>query len=710
MSASDSCGPVGPTFTSLTLAFAPGELSTMLYYGAPPADPYGMSAVSSRVLDTNDLPCGPLDKDGNWWVQDGSPTGYQPLVGLPTKLQQMVSAWSSCHGNAFQGQDPPRTLSPGTRLTPEPTTVHTNPQPTPAAPSPPIPSFPVETGAGAAQPLHPNPATVPKGTVDPIASPSWTTTSSVVKVAGDDPGVSGGAAAGAKAVDPPQLDPANPANPENPLPQSSLAIVVQGQTITNNAAPVTVGGTVVAYQAGSIRVNNDVQPYPAAENSDAANASPVTVGGLTFSAVASIAHLTDGQHNNIDSNAMPANDPGAATYLTISGHTITVQANGIVVAGKTLHPGDPGTTVAGSPISLGSSEFVIGHHTETFQPATTTTTLPSQITVNGEPISLGQDSIIIDGTTIKPGDPIITIHGQPVSVGASEVAVGGVTTNLALTAAAIATFEPSYTTLNGETMTLVANDIAIEGKTLKPGDSPISIHGKLISLESSDIVIGSITASVELSGAATTAAPSYITVNGETIAVEASDVVIKGSTLNVGNPGITIDGKMVSLGSSDIVVGGITEAIKLPWSAAMTSSSSYITFGGETVAVGTDNVVIDGATLTPGGPALNLDGTTMSLGSSVLIIGTQTTQLSLRAAVTSSDGSGEGIGAMIMTGLGGIGGEIMTSPSNDDVSLDRSGNESNNVVPFVGEGTTRFRPVTITVWLFCAILLGALVF
>ena len=62
----------------------------MLYYGAPPDDPYGMYTVSSRVLDTNDLPCGPSNNSGNWDVQDDPSLGYQPLVALPTKLKQLV--------------------------------------------------------------------------------------------------------------------------------------------------------------------------------------------------------------------------------------------------------------------------------------------------------------------------------------------------------------------------------------------------------------------------------------------------------------------------------------------------------------------------------------------------------------------------------------------------------------------------------------------
>ena len=530
VSASDSCGSVGPTLTSLILAFAPGELSTMLYYGAPPDDPYGMYAVSSRVLDTNDLPCGPLDKDGNWNVQGGFDTDYQPLVELPTKLQQLVPAWSSCYGNAFQGQDPPRALSPGTRLTPESTTVHANPQPTPAAPSPPIPSLPVETGAGTAQPLTPSPATDPKDIVDPVAGPAQSSGSDEGQVIGNDPGASRGSAEDPKAPDPKAADPksagrpeVDPIFPQTPMPVPSVAVVVQDQTITNNGETVNVGGMTVAYQSGSIRVNDEVQQYPAAEHLDIVDACPVTVGGLTFSAATPISQHdeppqdgTKGSSNGIGSNVLPNNDPGSSTYITVGGQTITVQANRIVVAGITLHPGDPGVTVAGSPVSLGSSEFVIGDHTETFPPTAAITTLASQITVNGQPITLGPDSITIDGTTMKPGGPGITIHGQPISVGASDVVVGSVTASLSL-AAATATRESSYSTLNGEIINLGAGNIAIEGKTLKPGDLPISVDGKLISLGFSNIVVGSITASLELPGATTTATPSYITVNGETI-------------------------------------------------------------------------------------------------------------------------------------------------------------------------------------------------
>lgn len=671
----------------------------MLYYGAPPDDPYGMYAVSSRVLDTNDLPCGPLNKSGNWDVQDNYISDYQPLVELPTKLKQLVPAWSSCYGNDLQGQDPPRTLSPATIMVPQPTIVDKYPQPTPATPNPPIPPLPTKTGVGVTQPPVPQATMDPKGIAHPVAGPAQAPASDDGQIIENDPGASGGSAADPKAANPKAADPnsANPPNvdpivPQTPVPTPSLAVVVQGKTITNNRESIKIGGTTVAYQSGSIRVNDEVQQYPAAENQDIVDASPVTVGGLTFSAATPIAQDdgapqdgTKASSNGVGSNVLPDNDPGSSTYITVGGQTIAVHANGIIVAGETLHPGGPGITIGGSLISLGFSDFVFGDHTETFPGPATATTRPSYITVNGESISVGSNSIIVDSTTLKPGDPIVTIHGKSISLGASEVVVGGVTGSLAL-AVAVSNTASSYTTFNGEIITFGASDIVVGGKTLKPGHPGITVNGKLVSLGSSHVFVGGVTASLALAGATASATTSYITVDGDTIDVGGGDVVVSGSTLKPGSPGITIGGKLVSLGSSAIVVGSVTEALGFPGSVA-TSDSSYITFAGETVAVGSGTVVVDGETLTVGGPGATVHGTVISLGSSELVIGTQTAQPSLPARPTSGV-SGEGIGAMIMSGLGGMGGGVVSHST----GLNGSDN-GDALVKFLGAADRRFGKV-----------------
>lgn len=620
----------------------------MLYLGAPPDDPYGMYAISSRVLDTNDLPCGPADKAGNWDVQDDYITDYQPLVALPTKLKQLVPAWSSCYGNAFQGQDPPRTLSPATILVPQPTIVDNHPQPAPAMPSPPIPPLPTKTPVGVTQAPVPQTSTDPKGIASQVAGPAQGPASDEAQVIGNDPGASSSSAANPKAANPKAAVPisantpnVDPIVPQTPVPTPSLAVVVQGQTITNNGESITIGGTTVAYQSGSIRVNDEVQQYPAAETQVIVDASPGIFGGLIFSAATPIAQHDgapqDGakaSSNGVGSNALPDNDPEFPTFITMGGQTIAVHTNGMVIAGETLHPGGPGITIEGNLISLGFSDFVIGDHTETFPGPAAATTRPSYITINGELISVGSNYIIVDSTTMKPGDPSVKIHGKSISLGASEVVVGGVTASLAL------------------------------------------------------------------AGATASAIPSYITVDGDTVAVGVGDVVVGGSTLKPGNPGITIGGKLVSLGSSAIVVGSVTEALRLAGSIA-TSDSSYITFAGETIAVGSGTVVVDGETLTPGGPSATVHGTVMSLGPSELVIGTQTTQLSLPARPTNGV-SGEGIGALIMSGLGGMGGGAVSH----NTGLNGSDN-GNALRPSLGAADRQFGKVDN--WFAWAILFVVLI-
>ena len=67
----------------------------MFYYGAPPNDPSVMYAVSSRVLDTNDLPYGPSNRSDSWNMQDGHISEYQPLLALLKHAQQYLHWFSN---------------------------------------------------------------------------------------------------------------------------------------------------------------------------------------------------------------------------------------------------------------------------------------------------------------------------------------------------------------------------------------------------------------------------------------------------------------------------------------------------------------------------------------------------------------------------------------------------------------------------------------
>lgn len=527
----------------------------------------------------------------------------------------MNPAWKSCRADIFEGQDPPRTLSPAPAMAPAPTLAETKYRNTAASPSPPIPALPHKTVVVDSQPADPvaTPDS-PSKSNDPSAEdpgdPSNSNNSSKPKDAStDDPGdfshnqsppkpvdpTKGGSesdnlqskpdkpstadpenpkepaenagspapspaadpthnpATNSLAVSPPSPPAAEPEDTRNTLFAFPTAVALQGHTITQGASPITIAKTPVAYQSGSISVGSEIQAVPTGWGLGNENTSPMTVGGLAFSAIPYGAKV-DGNPQTIHSHAANAaqmydpgaNDPNPATYITVGGQTIAVDANAISIAGTTLSPGDPGVTVDGTPISLGPSNFVVGSRTETLSPpqATTTAQLPA-ITVAGQMITIGSSAIIVDGTTLKPADP-----------------------------------------------------------------------------------------------------------------------------------GITVGGTVVSLGSSVLVIGSHTEQLILP-QAPPTPTPSYLILGGKTIAVAASSIVVAGHTMTPGGPAVLADGTWVSLGSSVLVVGTRTLNFTLptvsAAAVTS-----EGIGAIILKGLGGIGAGTVASPTSTAAAYNgtRGGNRT----------------------------------
>lgn len=596
VSASDACGLVGSAVTSITLAFSPGELSTFVW------ENYMRTSTKTytSVLDTADLPCGPWNGTDKFLPEAWSNySSYQPLIVLPSKLIDMVPAWKSCTADMFEGQDPPRTLSPAAALVPTPTNVDTHTQQTVASPSPSIPHLPLKTGAGNFQPADPDPTqNSPSKPVDPSAGDSGDPSSSNAPSKPDDPstgdsgdssdadspndpsagdsGDSGDAKPSSKPKgpltggsgdssnddstprlnDPSTEDPGdfndsqgpadNPASPASAAPDTTKtpasdppadspsnpsaadfhetkntplafpsAVVLQGHTITQGAAPVTISKTPVVYQSGSISAGGEIQAIPTSWGQGNENASPMTVGGLTFSATPSAAKA-DGDPQNGNSIATKAaqisgpaaNNPDPATYITVGGQTIAVEANAVSVAGTNLKPGDPGITIDGTPISLGSSVFVVGSRTETLSPPLSAITAPpSYVTVGGQTIGVGTSAIIIDGTTLTPADPGITVDGTRVSLGSSILVVGTHTQNLNLLQPTT-TAAPSYMTIGGETITVAASSIVVAGHTVTPGGPAEMADGTLISLGSSILVVGTKTMSFTLPTASTSASSS----------------------------------------------------------------------------------------------------------------------------------------------------------------------------------------------------------
>ena len=521
----------------------------------------------TSVLDTAYLPCGPWNGTDKFLPEPWSNySSYQPLIVLPSKLIDMVPAWKSCTADMFEGQDPPRTLSPAAALVPAPTNANIHPQKNSASSSPSIPHLPPKTGAGVSQladpgptpsshsklaglsvgdigdpndsnrpskpndlsiedPGHSNNDNSPPKSMGPFVGDSGDSSNDKTPKPNDplggdlkDPGDSEAltdsavSAATSPASSPTQTTagyaPANgPSNPftadfndntNTPL-TFPPAVALQGHTITQGGAPVTISKMPVVYQSGSISAGGDIQAIPTGWGQGNQNTSPTTVGGLTFLAILSAAKAYGDPRNGNYHAADPAGDnPNPATYITVGGETIAVDLNAISLAGTTLNPGDPGVIIDGTPISLGSSVFVVGSRTETLSPSPTAIlSQPSYIVVGGQTVSVSSDAISLDGTTLKPGDPGITVHGTSVSLGSSILVVGSHTQNLIL-AQPTPTAAPTYTVVGGETIAVAASSIVVAGQTMTPGGPAVLADGKLVSLGSSVLVVGAKTISFPL--------------------------------------------------------------------------------------------------------------------------------------------------------------------------------------------------------------------
>ena len=337
VTAGNMCGTVGAVHSSVTLAFAPGELSTYDWRGG------------ARAFDPNDMPCGPdqpfyFGPKGIQAVNKGAV--YKPTINMPEKLKGLDPAWASCASDYYEGIDPPHPLTAAAAMDPAITAAGPPPIAPPAAPHSTLNAPPVKTGIEGTP--DPSPA---KDSGSPTAPGSDIHASSAVVLSSshrDDlstaPSTAVGGPPASTGVDPPSLvngdpkveskpavaDPISSNGPPAPSPLADvgshagnavgvstadpatdpqvssggghsqaparqtgqpaasnsagttpvLAVLVQGHTIADNSPPVTIGGKAVGFSSGHIYFGGNVAPAP----TYAPQQSSITVfQGLTFS-------------------------------------------------------------------------------------------------------------------------------------------------------------------------------------------------------------------------------------------------------------------------------------------------------------------------------------------------------------------------------------------------------------------------------------------
>jgi len=189
-----------------------------------------------------------------------------------------------------------------------------------------------------------------------------------------------------------------------------------------------------------------------------------------------------------------------------------------------------------------------------------------------------------------------------------------------------------------------------------------------------------------------------VTPNADAIALDAT-------TLHLTDPATTIDGIYVSFGHSVLIVGSNTLSLTLI-EPTMTVAPSYIAIGSKTIIVAGKSVILDGTTIQPLDPAVTVDGTRISLGSSVLVDGARTMSSSLSDIAIRT---AEGIGAMVLYGYGGAEKTSAPAPTPAQIaegggSLVGVGNENrtgNGTVVYMGGAS---RGVRGLLWGRCTVL------
>ncbi|MCJ1380370.1 hypothetical protein MMC17_003473 [Xylographa soralifera] len=341
-----------------------------------------------------------------------------------------------------------------------------------------------------------------------------------------------------------------------------------------------------------------------------------------------------------------------------------------------------------SPVSLGPSVGLIASTSPPPSPPTTAAVFPvidlgaSSITMN----SVSQYTV--GSQTLVPGGPAITISGTTISLAtsASAIIVNGITQNLPQ----VVSLQPSglpprpYITIGSSIITANTAGLYLVGtQALVAGGPAITVSGTTISLapSASALIVNGITQTIpttpiSLPTNQPSTEPPLIWGSITLIANSAGTYILGLQTLTPGGPGITISGTTISLASSDVavIVNGHTYPAETVYSTP-TLYPAIATVDGEIISLNSALAYkIGSQTLTPGGPAITIDGTLVSLetvgtGVELVVAGSIEVLTFPTLAGGPAVSSTEGLGGIIYSGFVGS-----TMPSaTSSIVVDTSG-------------------------------------
>ncbi len=353
----------------------------------------------------------------------------------------------------------------------------------------------------------------------------------------------------------------------------------------------------------------------------------------------------------------PENDPATAVAGSnpLNGGNIAQGDPKVVTDPKSNNPQQPGEMSEGDPgIDPGNGHSAGPAPNQAANldqsPADYAQPLPL---IGGDQIQAASGGgIIIASTTIQPGVQT-TIDGTPISVDKDQIIVASSTIPLTPPSA-----DPIITLVNSDIISAGGKAAMVSGTTvaLAPNGNALVVNGKTSPLPPPPMPI------LTVAGQTLTPAPTGFAIGDQSVLPGGSAVTYAGSVFS-----------LASGGNALIVNGRTTPLPSAPISVFKVGSQTF-TAAPTGFAVGTQSIF-------PGGSAVLVDGTLVSLGSSDLVVGTST--MLLGPAAQTQAGA---LGSLIMGGFGG--GASPTGGSSN----------GSTVLPFVG-GSGKLRVgVGITVF------------
>ena len=261
-------------------------------------------------------------------------------------------------------------------------------------------------------------------------------------------------------------------------------------------------------------------------------------------------------------------------------------------------------------------------------------------------------NLVVGSQTLAPGGPPITVSGVPVSLASdgNYIVAAGVTNAIARPPPAVGgppavTPAPAFI-FGGSTITLdSATRAVINGQTIQAGGSPIPVSGTPISIaaDGGHVVVGTSTEKL-FNLPIPTAGPAKTP--GPAFTLGSSTIYQNGASAFI------VDGHTLAPGGPAITVAGTPVSLAIDATHVIVGSTTQTMFAATPSPPTTQpaQLVYSSRTLAAGGPAIIVSGTVVSLvsGGAAVVVGTRTQPIG-------SQSTGVDLGGVIWSVFGAVG-------------------------------------------------------